>query len=112
MCSRCKLKALVATVAIGNLAAAFVNPAVTPTTYLPARRGRIVTRYVGESNWTEFHPRIENALADPRSLSPRGDAIRGNRASRAPQAVDLPAGGNLARALRSIHSEPGWARFV
>ena len=65
MCSRCKLKALIAMVAIGGVAAAIVNLAVTPTTYLPARRDRIVTHHVGEPNWTEFHTRIERALADP-----------------------------------------------
>jgi len=49
----------------GAVAAAFGNVAVTPTTYLLDRRGRIVTRYVGEPNWTEFHAHIERALADP-----------------------------------------------
>ena len=65
MRSRCKLNALVAMVAIGGVAAAFINLAVTPTTYLRQRRGRIVTRYVGEPNWTQFHARIERTLADP-----------------------------------------------
>ena len=49
----------------GAVAAAFGHVSVTPTTYLLDRRGRIVTRYVGEPNWTEFHARIERALADP-----------------------------------------------
>jgi peroxiredoxin len=49
----------------GAVAAAFGNVAVTPTTYLLDRRGHIVTRYVGEPDWTEFHARIERALADP-----------------------------------------------
>ena len=31
----------------------------------PYNRGRIVTRYVGEANWTQFHARIERTLADP-----------------------------------------------
>jgi hypothetical protein len=52
-------------VAIGGVAAAMVNPAVTPTTYLPARRDRIVTHHVGEPNSTEFHARVARALADP-----------------------------------------------
>jgi peroxiredoxin len=49
----------------GAVAAAFGHVSVTPTTYLLDRRGRIVTRYVGEPNWTEFRARIERALADP-----------------------------------------------
>jgi hypothetical protein len=65
MRSRCKLKALVAVVAIGGVAATFVHLAVTRSTYLLDRRGRTVTCYVGEPNWTEVHARIERALADP-----------------------------------------------
>jgi len=49
----------------GAVAAAFGHVSVTPTTYLLDRRGRILTRYVGEPNWKAFHARIERALADP-----------------------------------------------
>jgi peroxiredoxin len=46
----------------GAVAAAFGHVSVTPTTYLLDRQGRIVTRYVGEPNWTEFRARVERAL--------------------------------------------------
>ena len=49
----------------GAVAAAFGHVSVTPTTYLLDRQGRIVTRYVGEPNWTDFRTRVERALADP-----------------------------------------------
>jgi peroxiredoxin len=46
----------------GAVADAFGHVSVTPTTYLLDRQGRIVTRYVGEPNWTEFRARVERAL--------------------------------------------------
>jgi mRNA-degrading endonuclease toxin of MazEF toxin-antitoxin module len=63
--SRAKLIALVAVVAIAAGTAAFGHVSVTATTYLLDRRGHVVTRYVGEPNWSELHARIERALADP-----------------------------------------------
>ena len=49
----------------GEAARAFGNVSVTPTTYLLDRRGRILTRYVGEPDWQDFHARVERALAEP-----------------------------------------------
>jgi peroxiredoxin len=49
----------------GEVAEAFGRVSVTPTTYLLDRRGRIVTRYVGEPDWKEFHALLERTLADP-----------------------------------------------
>lgn len=49
----------------GAVAQAFGNVTVTPTTYLLDRSGRIVAKYVGEPDWTEFHARVERALAEP-----------------------------------------------
>ena len=51
--------------ASGEAARAFGNVEVTPTTYLLDRRGRILTRYVGEPDWQDFHARVERALAEP-----------------------------------------------
>ncbi|MEO8717102.1 MAG: TlpA disulfide reductase family protein [Burkholderiales bacterium] len=51
--------------ASGDVARAFGNVSVTPTTVLLDRRGRIVAKYVGEPDWQEFHARIERALAAP-----------------------------------------------
>jgi peroxiredoxin len=50
----------------GAAARAFGNVRVTPTTYLLDRRGRVVTKYVGEPDWKEFEARVEGALAEPR----------------------------------------------
>lgn len=49
----------------GAVADAFGHVSVTPTTYLLDRQGRIVTRYVGEPNWTDFRAHVERALAGP-----------------------------------------------
>jgi len=49
----------------GAAARAFGNVSVTPTTYLLDKRGRILTRYVGEPDWQDFHARVERALAEP-----------------------------------------------
>lgn len=48
----------------GDVARAFGNVSVTPTTYLLDRGGRIVATYVGEPDWQEFHARVERALAE------------------------------------------------
>jgi peroxiredoxin len=51
--------------ASGEVARRFGNVSVTPTTYLLDKRGRIVTRYVGEPDWQDFRERVERALAEP-----------------------------------------------
>lgn len=51
--------------ASGEVARRFGNVSVTPTSYLLDRRGRIVTRYVGEPDWQDFRSRVERALAEP-----------------------------------------------
>ena len=51
--------------ASGEVARNFGNVSVTPTTFLLDKRGRILTRYVGEPDWQDFHARVERALADP-----------------------------------------------
>jgi peroxiredoxin len=49
----------------GAVARSFGNVSVTPTTFLLDRRGRIVKRYLGEPDWSEFHALVERVLADP-----------------------------------------------
>jgi len=46
----------------GAVARAFGHVAVTPTTYLLDRDGRIVASYVGEPEWRQFRARIDRAL--------------------------------------------------
>lgn len=48
----------------GDVARAFGNVTVTPTTYLLDRHGHIVAKYVGEPDWTEFQAQIERTLAE------------------------------------------------
>ena len=50
--------------ASGELAKAFGNVRITPTSFLIDRRGRVIWRAVGEPNWSELHQRVERALAD------------------------------------------------
>ena len=47
----------------GQLAKAFGNVRVTPMSFLIDKQGRVLRRYVGEPNWTEFHELVERALA-------------------------------------------------
>jgi peroxiredoxin len=49
----------------GALARSFGNVSATPTSFLIDRRGRIVKRYLGEPDWTEFRALVERALAGP-----------------------------------------------
>lgn len=49
----------------GDAARRFGNVSVTPTSVLLDKRGRILTRYVGEPDWQDFHARVERALAEP-----------------------------------------------
>ncbi len=47
----------------GAAARQFGNVRITPTTFLIDREGRVLRRYIGEPNWTEFHQLVEKALA-------------------------------------------------
>lgn len=58
-----KLPFPVAIDAKGDLARAFGNVQLTPTAFLIDRQGRIVKRYLGEYDKTEFHAAVERALA-------------------------------------------------
>jgi len=46
----------------GEVARAFGNVRITPSSFLIDREGRIVARYVGAPAWPDFHAAIENAL--------------------------------------------------
>jgi peroxiredoxin len=46
----------------GAAARQFGNVRITPTTFLIDREGRVLRRYIGEPNWTEFHQLVERAL--------------------------------------------------
>ncbi|HET7774727.1 MAG TPA: TlpA disulfide reductase family protein [Burkholderiaceae bacterium] len=48
----------------GEVALAWNNTRVTPTSYLVNKRGEIVKRYVGEPEVAEFHATIEKLLAE------------------------------------------------
>jgi peroxiredoxin len=49
---------------LGEIAKAWNNTQVTPTSYLVNKRGEIVKRYVGEPNPAEFHATIEKLLSE------------------------------------------------
>jgi len=49
----------------GQVSRRFGNIRVTPTTYVFGRDGRLLKRYVGEPDWTEFDRLLERALAAP-----------------------------------------------
>jgi peroxiredoxin len=46
----------------GEVAKEFGNVRLTPTSFLIDKQGRVLRRYVGEPNWTEFHQLVERAL--------------------------------------------------
>jgi peroxiredoxin len=46
----------------GQLAKDFGNVRITPMSFLIDKEGRVLRRYVGEPNWTEFHELVERAL--------------------------------------------------
>lgn len=46
----------------GELAREFGNVRITPTSFLIDKQGRVLRRYVGEPDWTEFHELVERAL--------------------------------------------------
>jgi peroxiredoxin len=47
----------------GDAARQFGNVRLTPMSFLIDRQGRVLKRYIGEPNWTEFHELVERALA-------------------------------------------------
>ena len=48
----------------GSAAKAFGKVRLTPTTFVINKQGRIIKRYVGEPDWTEFHKVLEKALSE------------------------------------------------
>ena len=48
----------------GAVAKAWGDVALTPTTYIVNKRGKIVKRYVGEPDFAELHKLIEKLLAE------------------------------------------------
>lgn len=49
---------------IGDLAAAFGDVKLTPTTFIIDKRGQIVSRIVGEPDFRKLHELLERKLAD------------------------------------------------
>jgi peroxiredoxin len=47
----------------GQLSKEFGNVRVTPMSFLIDKEGRVLKRYVGEADWSEFHQLVEKALA-------------------------------------------------
>jgi peroxiredoxin len=48
----------------GSIAGAFGNVALTPTSVLIDKRGRVFSRFVGEPNFESLHKALERELAD------------------------------------------------
>lgn len=48
----------------GNIAKAFDNVQITPTTYLVNRKGEIIKTYVGEPDFSAMHGLIEKSLQE------------------------------------------------
>ncbi len=48
----------------GEVAKAWEDVKLTPTTFIVNKRGDIVKRYVGEPNFDELHQLIERLLAE------------------------------------------------
>lgn len=48
----------------GSVAKAFGKIQLTPTTIVVNKKGKIIKRYVGEPDWSEFHQLIEKSLAE------------------------------------------------
>ena len=46
----------------GQVARGFGNVRITPTSFLIDKQGRMIRRYVGTPNWTEFHELVEREL--------------------------------------------------
>jgi peroxiredoxin len=63
-----KKRALPFTVALdagGDISRLFGNVRITPTTFIIDKKGRMLRRFVGEPEWSEFDRIVEKALADP-----------------------------------------------
>lgn len=48
----------------GNIAKAFKDVQITPTTYIINRKGKIIKTYVGEPDFAALHALIEKSLAE------------------------------------------------
>lgn len=48
----------------GSIAAAFGGVQLTPTAVLIDKRGRILSRFIGEPDWSSLHATLERELAD------------------------------------------------
>ena len=59
-----KLPFIVAMDSDGSAAKSFGKIQLTPTTLVINKQGKIVKRYVGEPNWTDFHTLLEKLLAE------------------------------------------------
>ena len=46
----------------GELAREFGNVRITPMSFLVDRNGKVLRRYIGAPDWTEFHQLVERAL--------------------------------------------------
>jgi peroxiredoxin len=61
-------RALPFTVALdagGDVSRLFGNVRITPTTFIIDKKGRMLRRFVGEPEWSEFDRIVEKALAEP-----------------------------------------------
>lgn len=47
----------------GEVGREFGNVRITPTVFLIGKNGKVLRRYVGKPDWTEFHQLVERALA-------------------------------------------------
>ena len=59
-----KLPFIVAMDSDGSAAKSFGKIQLTPTTLVINKQGKIIKRYVGEPDWSEFHQVIEKSLAE------------------------------------------------
>jgi peroxiredoxin len=51
--------------ASGEVSKRFGNIRITPTTFIIDKKGRMLRRFVGEPEWSEFDRIVEKALAAP-----------------------------------------------
>ncbi len=61
-------RALPFTVALdasGDVSRQFGNVRITPTTFIIDKKGRMLRRFIGEPEWSEFDRIVEKALAEP-----------------------------------------------
>ena len=59
-----KLPFIVAMDSDGSAAKSFGKIQLTPTTLIINKQGKIIKRYVGEPDWSEFHQVIEKSLSE------------------------------------------------